>query len=299
MSLVGKIVSGSTRLIFERPGSILMWGLLLLVGMVGIVLILFAMQSVLVGRDPTQPVSPGAGIIVQLILQLLYMALTAVIGSAVFRAALDRENARGFSIRFSADELRVFALLVIMFLLYWLGAIFLGLVIGFLSSFFTFASQGDMGVLRWLTVGLWLILTGFMLWVWVRLSTALPLVLIRKRISIDNAWDLTRGHFWQLLAGYLIVGLIAVGIMLALLYPFFGDLFHAFALSFVDPDAARYSSSRFMGRQLNASGAVRIGQALAMWLAVTIAYALNFASVATATRWLLIKDGELEEDELY
>ncbi len=299
MSLVGKIVSGATRLIFERPGSILMWGLLLLVGMIGIGLILFAMQRALVGLDPTQPVSPGAGIIVQLVLQFLYMALTAVIGSAVFRAVLDRENGRGFSIRFSADELRVFALLVIMFLLYWLAAIFLGLIIGFLSSFLNFASRGNTAMLGWLTIGLWLLLAGFMTWVWVRLSTALPLVLIRKRISIDNAWDLTRGHFWALLAGYLIVGVIAAAIALALLYPFFGDLFHAFVLAFVDPEAARYSTSRFLGRQINASGAVKIGQALAMWLAVTIVYALNFASVATATRWLLIEDGELEEDELY
>jgi hypothetical protein len=296
MRRIGEILRGSMRLLVERPGAVLVWGLAFLAGVAMIVAFQRLVAMPLLATDEPSIVM---GLAVEIGRRLLSMLVFALIGTAVFRAVLWREEAAWFSMRIGMDEVRVYALMLVLALLQLAGGFILGLLLAFASSLASFVSAGNETVLDWLGAGLAFAAAGLVIWLGVRLSPALPLAVVRRRISIDGAWDLSRGHFWSLFLGYLLVGLIAAVIAALILAPFFGDLFFNLLASGGDPYMIRYALSNFAYRQMAAPAPILIGEGLAVWFALTLLYVLNIAAVGAATRSLLVGTGEFEEDDLY
>ncbi|NWN33406.1 hypothetical protein GY663_29955, partial [Klebsiella michiganensis] len=86
-------------------------------------------------------------------------------------------------------------------------------------------------------------------WVEVRISLIFPLSFHRRRMSIDAAWELTRGHFWLLFACYFLIGLIfvvATGIVMSAVM---GDYFVALYQAHGDQEQLRLAAEAFAAKQ--------------------------------------------------
>jgi hypothetical protein len=127
---------------------------------------------------------------------LLSLLVVSVFLNAIYRAVLRPKEEGLRHLKLGRDEVRT-AWAVVVY-----GAIFVGLTfvvtlaIGLLAVVFQ-----TMGPVAAGLGGLVLTFGGafVFIYVWVRLSIALPLTLMRRRMSFRESWRLTQGKFWRLL----------------------------------------------------------------------------------------------------
>ena len=203
------------RLTRERPGTILVWGGVYFLGVV-------AMASVLaLGLGPKFRTFLKSGgldsgdtdAIADLLLRswpafvvalLIAFLILAVITAGIYRLVLRPEEPGLAHLRLGADEFR---LAILNTLLFAMGFVFVALIEMTLQALLVSQTQNSALTALGLFLGACL-----MIWIGVRLSLATPMTFGQRKISISEAWRLSRGHFWSLL-GTVVLALILEGVL--------------------------------------------------------------------------------------
>ena len=119
-----------------------------------------------------------------------------------------RPDERGFAhLRLGADELRLSA---VNLMLLPLGLVFL-VVVDMVGNLVAARSGAQAGVLAAAVAAV------PMIWIGVRLCLATPMTFAEHRISLSDAWGLTRGRFWPLF-GMIVLAVIFYIIIWALIF---------------------------------------------------------------------------------
>ena len=116
------------------------------------------------------------------------------------------------------DELRLFGLLLglaILFMIaFIIGMIIVSIVAGGLIALGSVFKAFGILVIILGVIGMFAAPVFFI----VRLALAGPLTILRGRITIGEAWRLTRGHFWTLFGAYAVIAVISM-VVLGVLVP--------------------------------------------------------------------------------
>lgn len=295
MASVGSIIGGGFRVVRDRPGAVVVWGVTYAVGLALLCVLLLLLMGGTVGmsalRDPSTIGSAIGGMLLGiLVFYLGLFLLAAVVMNAVFRTVLRRDEWSGASLRLGGDEWRVFGLQIIILI----ASLVVSLVAGLLISLISVALMGLSGQNMFVGIVIQLIYTAFWIWLSIRISLFAPMTFYRRRFAIDEAWSLTGGGaFWTLLGAFLVVGLIFLAIFGTLFWWAFGPIFLASLQHPGDPTAARevlesFGPAAMMGR---------FGLIFLVWIILgPIAFAVWNGMIATATRELLTDRGEVMDD---
>jgi len=296
MAGVGSILGGAFGLLRDRPGSVALWAVTYCVGALAISLVMgFVMVGTVmpVPADPNMALSVWAGPMFSLVLllNLCLLFLVVVLMNAVFRAML-RPQEGGFAfIRVGMDEFRMFGLVIMVcvaaFAAILVGELLLLLVITVLG--FALGASMITGAISFL---LFLAFVCAVVWAEVRISLIFPLTFHRRRISVDAAWELTRGRFWMLFACYFLITLIfavAIGIVASFVM---GDYFAALIAANGDQAQMRVAAEAFAAQQMNMplASQILLGVVGAIFFAAGLA--LGPGLLASATRELLGDESE-------
>lgn len=216
MLSVGMIIGGAFRLIRERPLSVLVWGVIYSLGAFAIGYFIFVstvpMDALGASPDPNRAMAAMASAFGTLMLsELVYFILYMILLTAAQRAVLRPEESGFASIRFGGDELRMVGLGIFIGFLFLIAYFIAAAILGILAVALGAASGGTGAMVPTMIVG-FLIILGVLLFFWVRLSLAFPLTLMRRRFVFAEAWRVSRGHFWTLFGGYIVLILIIVAI---------------------------------------------------------------------------------------
>ena len=171
----------------------------------------------------------------------LWLAFQAMLSAALYRAVLNPSDGR-VGLRLGRDEARLLALgliktAIVAALVF--AVVFLLLVTGI----------GSGGLAGLLGLAAQLAVIGFGVVVWVRLSVAGPATCARRRLVVFEAWTMTKGHFWRLLAAYLMafaVGAVVLVASLLILLILFGVALSAMGVSTANLNAAAASPAVFI-----------------------------------------------------
>ena len=225
------------RLTRERPRAIAAWALLSLVFNFATLFVLVGVGGEAIGalqRTSEEAAAQDANAVVALLGQaapayglvlLMGLAFSAVMSAAAARAVLrPQDEALGY-LRFGADEVRVLlALLIIgvMLVFAYIGAsmvaaLALGVVLGASGAG---ASPATAASAVFVLVPFVLLA---LLWLWTRLSLAVPMTLAQGRVNVFGSWALTKGRSGKMFltyltafALYMLVAILGVAIFLGL-----------------------------------------------------------------------------------
>lgn len=291
MASVGRILGGAFRLLREHPAAVVIWAVVYCAGSLIISLVMsYAMFGTPMPTDPaavTQAqawMGPVFGLVLLLYIGLLF--LIVVLMNAVFRAVLRPEEGGFAFMRVGMDEFRMLGLVVLAgiagFAAVLVGELLLLLVvaiIGFLTG------QGIVtGIVAFLLFAAFFCA---LIWAEVRLSLIFPLTFHRRRISVDGAWDLTRGRFWLLFACYFLVGLIFIVASAIMIWATMSDYLIVIFQANGDQEQIRAAGEAFAAKQFGAPLVTKIllGVVGAVFFAAGLA--LGPGLLASATRELL------------
>jgi hypothetical protein len=212
------IIGGAFRLIRERPSSVLVWGVIysLTAFALGYVWMSAMAPMNAMGPHPDPGAALGAvGSLLGRILlgELVVLCVYTILQTAALRAVLRPDEGGPASIRLGGDEARMIGLAIFLGFLFVLGYAVATIILGMLAAAVGMAAGAPAAMAPVMAVGLLLIL-GLLLFFWVRVSLAFPLTLMRGRFALGEGWRLSRGHFWTLLGGYLVLSLIVLVIVL-------------------------------------------------------------------------------------
>jgi hypothetical protein len=210
------------RLIGAKPGTYLGWVLFYLVSIIvlgaGVILamlpLFMSIAKVGGGFPATDPTAMGAFfranlpalVIAGLVAVPLILLWTAVFTGAIYRAVLRPED-KGFAyIRLGADEFRLFALNLLIFVVL-IGVM---LTVGVVAALL----MGALAAMKlyWAMVLLGIVLFCLYIWVVVRLVLCAPQTFAEKRVTLFGSWKLTRNHVWGLIGMFLVLVAIAIGL---------------------------------------------------------------------------------------
>jgi len=212
------------RLTRERPLSVLAWAVLRFVYSLASVLVLFGVGGsslhdlmALQADGKTPPPTAVLSLLGQLApaaLGVLALALVfhAVFYTAMLRAIL-RPGDRAFaSIRLSIDELRQFALAVVLFVMF--------MVYGFIAEVIAIVlitlTKGLDGSALPVDILIVLAVVAALAYPAVRLSVAPAMTFADGRISIFRTLPVTRGRFWPMLGAYVLAIVLALVVVILL-----------------------------------------------------------------------------------
>lgn len=296
MANIGAIVGGAFRVIRERPGAVAVWGVVWLLGTIALGLLIGLLGGTLGASAPGIGGYPQRGGGFYLAILLFYLGLfllMAILMNAVFRTVLRPEERRFFSLRLGMDEWRMFGLILLV--------VICSLVIGFvvqllltLLALVVRMAAGDNELVAGIGgIILGLAYLGGLIWVGVRISLMYPLTFYRRAMTLDEAWSLTRGRFWPLFAAYLVITVLLLVVFGGLFWFSFRDIFAAMSLPDTDP-YSKQLAVRAAFEQLAAVPLVtRLLVGLVWLVAAVIGSVLWHGMIASATRELLLEDGEV------
>jgi len=229
MLTVGGIIGGGLRLVRDRPVSVLVWGFLYMaftaLGMVMLLMPFFQMMAL----NAAQHTPPDPAMMMGLMAEmyLFYFALMIVLVilmAAATRAVLRPEDSAFAYLRIGMDEVRLlglnFLLLIATIVLVFILALVLGIALAATGAM-SGSAPGQMSPAFVLMI---LAVYAVPIFLYVRLSPALALTMIREKIVIGEAWRLSSGNFWKMFAGYLVLTLILMGAYLAIVFAIFVPL---------------------------------------------------------------------------
>lgn len=294
----GDIISQSFAFVRDHAKSVVVWSAVYLGLTVAMQLAMVSLMGPQFGADQLRTGAIGLGqffLVFSLIMIAMIVVVTAI-QAAIFRAALHPEKRELSYFRFGGDELRLFGLLLILGILFFIGFVIAEIAfVAVLAGIFAIG-----GAMRALGV-LLAVLGGFGLFAIaiffvVRLASAGPLTILRKRITIGEAWRLTRGHFWTLFGSYAIVAavsLVVLSVITTLQFAVGSGPQQAMLQQMMHPRDPLYQQqvAAMQMQQYASFGPGRIfGLAVGSLLAGTL-LALQCGTIAVATR-LLINDEE-------
>jgi hypothetical protein len=286
--MTGSILGGAFRLLRQHPLSVLVWAILYLIGIFSIGLLRVAMV-------PAGPQTMVGLLAAGVLSQGLTLALVAVLITAATRATLHPYKRGACYLRLGGNELRVFALLAMLAIASAVLLFLLALVNGFLLSLLGWLLPGSATV-EWVRLVLGLAEFAAFLFVQVRLSIALPLTYLYEAITVDEAWVLSRGHFWSIFAAFLAIALLLLlgwSVLIGAFFaPVLGDLF-ATGLP-AETLAQALVRVTLAGRALPvfAQLTLIVGSLVLM----ALGFVLSTATLASAARAMLgLKEGQIED----
>jgi len=275
MVTIGSIVNGGSRLLRERPLSVLIWGAIYMALTVASSLVL--MRPIMAAQAgaavPGAMLSPAMfALLIPFYLGIIL--LSVVLYAAALRAALRPEEGSFASIRLGLDELRLIGLILLLIMIS-----FATLIVGMIAAtiagliFAVIAQAAGSGAA---SIGIILAVVavyGLAIFVQIRLSPAVPLTILRRKIVIGEAWALSRGRFWVLFGGYFVLGLIMlVAYLVAAVFtmgPYVAELAqHGFT-----PEALQAAGEHQAQRQLGDIGIMTVTG----WIAGGLVGGLGFA----------------------
>ncbi|TMJ18642.1 MAG: hypothetical protein E6G92_02025 [Alphaproteobacteria bacterium] len=229
MLTVGTIVGGGFRLVRDKPVAVLVWCLCYMAAMAVMSLAMGrtfgAMASA--GKDPAAAMAQMSSTMgTFLLVEFGMMILFVVLFTATQRAVLRPEQSGFAYIRVGMDELKMFALAFVLLILLYVGMLIVGIVGAIIIGVVAVAAgPAAMGVSM---IVLFCALIALAIWFEVRVSLMFPLTLMTGNIAIGEGWRLSKGRFWALFGGYLVVGLILlvlwIGVMAATMGPYLAAL---------------------------------------------------------------------------
>lgn len=239
MVTVGGIINGGIGLVRERPLAILVWGLLYMVAVMGMMATVFVPFIQLTMANAAQPgsIDPTRmfGLMAEMyLLDFVMLILFTVLLAAALRAAL-RPAERAFaSIRLGMDELRLVGLALLLTLAFFVMMMVVVIVMGLLMAAIGLAAGNGGGApsaagFAGIGVGMVVMMVAMYalpIFFAVRLSPAFALTMLRRKIVVGEAWRLTRGNFWVLFGGYIVLGLMVMAaytvVLMILIIPVVG-----------------------------------------------------------------------------
>jgi hypothetical protein len=213
------------RLTRERPGTVLAWAGVYCAGL----LLIGAIMLGLVGPDLVKLTKDGglndpdkaAEVLVHsapafIALLVLAVALMSVLTAGIYRIIL-RPQEKGFvHLRLGMDELRLVIVNLVLFSV-GVACVVTALTLARLAAAAGPAVEGLVVIL----------VMSFAGWVGVRLSMTTPMTFVLQRVSVKEAWLLSRGAFWPLL-GMMVLAVIFY-VMVWILITIMGTAFVAAA----------------------------------------------------------------------
>lgn len=206
---IGEAIASGFRLPRERPRAMLAW--------IGVELVSTLLRTIIaaplapameqlsqqMGAGAPDPMQVSAALETMaprmLLVGALFLVSWSVLAAAAARAVLRPEDSRFGYVRLGADEMRVFAAMLII-----VAVLFLGYMAGaFLVSLLLAAFAGPAA----LVIGLPFLAVGI-LWLWSRLSPAAAMTLASGKVQVAGAWSLTRDHARRVF----LVNLVALGL---------------------------------------------------------------------------------------
>jgi hypothetical protein len=133
---------------------------------------------------------------------LWLMVAQTILHAAIFRTVLEPKNSALASLRLGMDEVRLFLLHILLFVL-WI--VFMALIVGGCAAVFAAAYQAPNGTAPWIDAAAMLLAIALVIYVPVRLSLAAPMTFALKRIEVFGSWRKTRGRFWSLIGMMLVI----------------------------------------------------------------------------------------------
>lgn len=296
MASVGSILGGAFGLLRERPGAVAIWAVTYCAGSLVISLV---MGLLMFGTMMPASADAGAALSVwagpmfslMLFLYLCLLLLVVVLMNAVFRAML-RPQEGGFAfMRLGMDEFRMLGLVILVCIGVFAAVLIGELLLLLLITIIGFA-LGDGMAAGAISALLFLAFFCAVVWAEVRISLIFPLSFHRRRMSIDAAWELTRGRFWLLFACYFLIGLIFAVSTGIVMWAAMGDYFATLIQANGDREQMRVAAAAFAARQFAMPLAAKIlfGVVGAVFFAVGLA--LGPGLLASATRELLGDESE-------
>jgi hypothetical protein len=285
--VVGSILGGAFRLLRQHPLSVLVWAILYLVGIfaIGLLRILIA---------PVDPANLAGAIGAALLSQGLALALVAVLITAATRATLHPYKRGACYLRLGANELRVFALLLLLTIASMVVTFLLTLANGFLLGLLAWLVPA--AATGWLGAALLLAELAGLLFVQLRLSIALPLTYLYETITVDEAWAQSRGHFWSIFGAFAALAILLALAGLALLAAFFLPILATLVQAGVNAQAVMQTVLMLVIAAKNLPAAAQVLLVCGMLALVALGFVLMTATLASAARTMLgLQDGQIED----
>lgn len=287
MVSIGAVIGGGFRLFREQPVALAIWW--------GLATIVAAVLTLLtLSLQPRGALTANFWLMVvqvHLPFYLLSIVYGVAISAAAFRAVMRPDAHKAGFLRVGMDEARVFAMGALWFLAVVIGYLLmvaLGVVLGRMIYAEGYGPSG-LGMILLLLV-LLAPVYGAMTWLHVRLSPVPPLLLLRRAFAVGEAWRVTKGQFWPLFAGYLVILLIVLAAYLAaaaiVAGPYWGALARGASLDGATGAMAGIGPLTVAGWFVN--GAVSV-----------LSYALWAGSVGTATYQLIGAEGMVDYAETF
>ncbi|HEU0097510.1 MAG TPA: hypothetical protein VFQ67_01930 [Allosphingosinicella sp.] len=284
----GSIISGGFGVVRRHPGAVALWGLLYLAATVAMALAMRPIMATFSRLEAAGAGDPAAGAAVTsamswlLLVELAVVAVAIILFAAAIRSVLQPERPGFAFLRAGMDELRLFGLAMLFFILLYVGLLVATLVVVLVVALAAVASGASAAIA--VSVIAVVGLLGAVVWLQVRLSLAFPLTVMRGKIVIGEAWRLTRGRFWTLFIAYFAIFLLLLIFWIAAALAASGLYFADLASGGFTPENFQRAGERQLERQFGApSPTMAAGWALSA-LAGSLTIALFGGAVATAAR---------------
>jgi hypothetical protein len=185
---------------------VLGWCLFAVLGFVGLVVLFIAIALATLASMSAQEANAVGGAVGGVILGLGGVTIQWMVLVALYRMILRPGEPPGtFYLRLGRDEARLFALWIVILILFACLITTGYLVVQWLARFGGAAAWG--GTLLFLVL---------MLWLAIRTSLAGPANFASGRFGLAQSWRLTRAHFWALLGMVLLAGCLLALIAIVL-----------------------------------------------------------------------------------
>jgi hypothetical protein len=290
--VIGSILGGAFRLVARRPGSVAIWAILYLAGIFAIGLLRVLMTPA--GASGAE--WNASGFFAATITQLLMIGLVAILLTAVCRATLHPYKTGKFYLRLGGNELRVFALLLMLAIASAIAMFLLGLVSQLILWGISAAMGGPEAMGRWPQVILGLLVLAAVILVQVRLAIALPLTYLYEQITVDEAWTLSRGHFWSLFGAFVAIALLLLAGWIAVMLIFFLPVVQTVLQSDFNPEVLLGAMMMMVVQAMNLPTLSQIIVIALVLILTALGFVLVTATLASAARELLgLKEGQLPD----
>lgn len=268
----GSLLRDGFGLLRAQPGAVAVWTLLYLAaGLLGLAIMFPAMTAM--AETPTPDLAGMQSAMAWMWLyDLLLLIVITVIFAAIFRAVFWPQQLGLAYLRLGSDEF----LLIVLMILFAVAAFVATLVVMLLGALVVGAIVATAGYSAGAAIGvaLALVFACVAIWLEVRLSLAFPLTVLRKRLTIGEAWRLTRGRFWTLFGAYLVSALFVMVLSAIIFWPMMASYFADVVYASGDPQQMNEVMQAQMARVLHPG----IGMVLA-WVLGGVVYTIGLALI--------------------
>ena len=296
MLTAGTMIEGAFGLVRERPRAVALWGVLYMIATIIMALAMRPMleaQMAAMAGDPQAALGTMGSMMGRMfLLQFGFLLLFVILMTAAQRAVLRPAEQASAYIRLGGDEARIFGLTLLFAIGFYLALVLLGIV----AALFAAGAGAAMGPWAAGAVGVILFIAVFAVVVWlqVRLSLAFPLTVLRRKFVIGESWRRTRGHFWSLFGGYVVIFVIVLVMLIVAGLVTSGSYFGSLIANANNPAGMQQAMMTQMEQQYGSISVMTIVGWVVSAAAGAIMIALFGGSAASAAKALVAEESVAE-----